>query len=86
MRKMLRTLIVFASIACLVLTFALSGCTKHPNEEQLNTLEETQKAALAAEDELAQKQQEKASSQSRCLLGGRCLITLCSDHHIVFQE
>jgi len=64
MRKMLKTLIVFASIACLVATFMLSGCTKHPNEEQLNTLEETKKAALAAEDELAQKQQEKADLEN----------------------
>ncbi|MBN2012539.1 hypothetical protein JW960_24640 [candidate division KSB1 bacterium] len=60
MRKVLKSLTVFASIACLVAMFTLSGCTRHPNEGQLQTLEETKKAALAAEDELAQKQQEKA--------------------------
>ena len=64
MRKMLKTLIVFASVACLVATFFLSGCTKHPNEQQLNTLEETKKAALTAEDELAKKQQEKADIEN----------------------
>lgn len=64
MRKMLKTAVIFASIACLLLTFLLSGCTKHPNEEQLNTLEETKKAALAAEDELAKKQQEKADLEN----------------------
>lgn len=64
MQKMLRSIVVYASIVCLLGTFLLSGCTKHPNEEQLNTLEETKKAALAAEDELAKKQQEKAELES----------------------
>lgn len=65
MRKTLRTLVVLASIACLLGSFLLSGCTKHPNEEQLNTLEETQKAALAAEENLAAKQQEKSDCESK---------------------
>ncbi len=60
MRKMLKSLMVFASILCLIGTFALSGCGGGPNEDELNVLEETKKAALTAEDELAQKQQEKA--------------------------
>ena len=64
MRKMLRTLTVYASVACLVATFTLSGCTRHPNEEQLNTLEETKKAALNAEDELAKNQQEKTDLEN----------------------
>jgi septal ring factor EnvC (AmiA/AmiB activator) len=61
---MLKTLVVLASIACLVAGFSLTGCTPHPSEEQLNQLEETKKAALAAEDELAQKQQEKADLEN----------------------
>jgi septal ring factor EnvC (AmiA/AmiB activator) len=61
---MLKSLVIVASIACFVLTITLAGCTRHPNEEQLNTLEETQKAALAAEEELAQKQQEKADLEN----------------------
>ena len=64
MPKMLKMIVMFASIACLLTTFLLSGCTKHPNEEQLNTLEETKKAALAAEDDLAKKQQEKADLEN----------------------
>ena len=60
MRKMLKTLIVLASVTCLVLSMTLTGCTKHPNEEQLQTLEEQKKAALSAEDLLAKKKQEKA--------------------------
>jgi septal ring factor EnvC (AmiA/AmiB activator) len=64
MRKILRILITSASIVCLLASLFLSGCTRHPNEEQLNTLEETKKAALAAEDELAKKQQEKADLEN----------------------
>lgn len=45
--------------------FALSlgvstGCTKHPNEEQLQALEETKQAALSAEQTLEQKKREKS--------------------------
>ena len=64
MRNMLKMLVVSLSVICLLATFFLTGCTKHPNEEQLNTLEETKKAALAAEDQLAQKQQEKADLEN----------------------
>ncbi len=64
MKKMLRSIIVLTALVCLIGTFFLTGCTKHPNEEQLNTLEETKKAALAAEDDLAKKQQEKADLQN----------------------
>ena len=49
--------------AALVTGFALSlmlstGCSRHPNEEQIRVLEEARAAALAAEEQLAQKQQE----------------------------
>lgn len=64
MRKTLRAIAVFAAIICFVGTLLISGCTKHPNEEQMNTLEETKKAALSAEDELAKKQQEKADLEN----------------------
>ena len=64
MRKTLRLIVVVAAIIGLLGSFLLSGCTKHPNEEQMNTLEETKKAALAAEEELAKKQQEKADLEN----------------------
>jgi len=64
MHKTLRALAVFATIICFVGTLLIAGCTKHPNEEQMNTLEETKKAALSAEDELAKKQQEKADLEN----------------------
>lgn len=64
MRKTLKMVVVFASIACLLWTFLFFGCTKHPSQEQLNVLEETKKAALSAEEQLAKKQQDKADLQS----------------------
>lgn len=60
MGKLSRTILVIVSVACLVLSLSIGGCTKHPNEQQLQALEEQRKAAIAAEDELAKCQQEKA--------------------------
>ncbi len=60
MRKMMRTIIVLFSVACLILSISLTGCTKHPNEEQRQALEEQKKAALSAEEQLAEQQQVKA--------------------------
>ena len=65
MRHVMRIVAVLAVVAFLFSTFALSGCAKHPSKEQLQTLEETKKAALAAEDQLAQKQQEKADLEKQ---------------------
>lgn len=60
MRKMSRAIIAILSVAVLILSLSIGGCTKHPNEEQLQALEEQRKAALAAEEQLANCQQEKA--------------------------
>lgn len=60
MRKLSRMIIVLFSVACLILSLILSGCTKHPNEKQLQALEEQRKAALAAEEQLSKCQQQKA--------------------------
>jgi septal ring factor EnvC (AmiA/AmiB activator) len=60
MRKTFKAVIVLTSIVCLILSLFLSSCTKHPNEDQLQLLEEKQKEANSAEDLLAKKQQEKA--------------------------
>jgi len=60
MRKISRTIIVAVSVACLILSICLSGCTKHPNEKQLQALDEQRKAASAAEEQLNKCQQQKA--------------------------
>ena len=48
----------------LVLTFFIA-CTSHPNEEQIQALEETKTAALAAEKTLADKKQERKDLEAK---------------------
>jgi len=60
MRKLSKTIIVIISVVGLMLSLSLGGCTKHPNEKQLQALEEQRKAALAGEEQLAKCQQQKA--------------------------
>ena len=57
MPKILRTFIVLASVVCLILSV---GCTRHPNEKQLQSYDEQLKATNAAEELLQEKKQEKA--------------------------
>jgi septal ring factor EnvC (AmiA/AmiB activator) len=51
-------------MAILVLTFFIA-CTSHPNEEQIQALEETKTAALAAEKTLADKKQERKDLEAQ---------------------
>ncbi len=60
MRKLSKTILVIVSVIGLILSLSLGGCTKHPNEKQLQALEEQRKAALGAEEQLAKCQQQKA--------------------------
>ena len=48
-------------VAGFVASFAFSGCTKRPNAEQLQLLEETKQAALSAEQKAQQCESNKAS-------------------------
>ncbi len=59
MRKVSRMIVILFSVTCLILSLALSGCTRHPNEKQLQALEDQKKAALAAEEQLAKCEQQK---------------------------
>ncbi len=47
-----------------VSSFSFIGCTKHPNAEQLQALEEQKNAALSAENTLEQKRNEKSRLES----------------------
>ena len=51
-------------MSALVLTF-LIACTSHPNEEQIQALEETKTAALAAEKTLAEKKQARKDLEAK---------------------
>lgn len=53
-------------VAIVAAFFAIStGCTSHPNDEQIRVMEETRSAALAAEQKLADKRQECAQLESQ---------------------
>ncbi len=65
MRKMFRALFISSAIAMMVVAFAITGCSRGPNEKELQALEETKSAALAAESKLSDCQSEKASLESQ---------------------
>jgi len=65
MQKALRACILLSAIAMLTLSFLLVGCAGGPNENQLQVLEETKAAALAAEEKLADCQSEKRELESQ---------------------
>ena len=56
---------VLRSLLAVMLFSSLSivACSKHPNEEQLQALEESKRAALSAEEQLAQKKRERDDLQ-----------------------
>ena len=51
-------------MAVLVIAF-LAGCTWHPGEEEIQALEETKTAALAAEKTLADKKTERKDLEAK---------------------
>ena len=53
-------------LAALVIVAIIGGCASHPDEEQIQMLEETKSAALAAEQTLAQKKQEASELAAKC--------------------
>ena len=62
----------FKKVISLVLVgmFSLSlmfttGCSRHPKEEQINKMEETRSACLAAEQKLNEKQKEREAVESQ---------------------
>lgn len=56
-------MILVASVSAF---FVMStGCSRHPNEEQIRVMEEARSAALAAEQKLADKRQECSDLESQ---------------------
>jgi septal ring factor EnvC (AmiA/AmiB activator) len=52
-------------VSALVIGSLMVGCTSHPDEEQIKTLEETKSAALSAEKTLADKKKERADLEKQ---------------------
>ena len=65
MQKTLRTLVVLVSVSCLILSFTIAGCSRHPNEKQCQTYEEQLKATTSAEKLLQEKKQTLADAETK---------------------
>jgi len=65
MRKSIRVIAVLSAVVMLMVAFVITGCSRHPNEEQLRQLEETKQAALAGEESQAACANEKAELEKQ---------------------
>ncbi len=65
MKKVLRLLVVFSTIFMLSFSFLLTGCHNSPNAEELQALEESKAAALAAEEKQSACESEKAELEKQ---------------------
>ncbi|RMF57213.1 MAG: hypothetical protein D6743_19265 [Calditrichaeota bacterium] len=62
---MIRKIVLsFCAVLLVVSSFSFVGCTKHPNAEQLQALEEQKNAALSAENTLEERRREKSRLES----------------------
>ncbi len=65
MRIVTKAVLLFLVGLFVVSTFSFVGCTKHPNAQQLQALEEQKNAALAAESTLEERCREKSRLESQ---------------------
>ena len=65
MKKIWRTLTVLISVACLILSLSIAGCSRHPNEKQCHAYEEQLQAATSAEEQLQEKKQTQADAERK---------------------
>lgn len=52
-------------VSAMMVVSIMVGCTSHPDEAQIKTLEETKAAALSAEKTLADKKAERADLEAK---------------------
>lgn len=64
MRKLSKAVSFFLIALFVMSLFSLTGCTKRPNAEQLQALEEQKNAALSAENTVEEKRREKSRLES----------------------
>ncbi|MDZ7373826.1 MAG: hypothetical protein ONB23_07620 [candidate division KSB1 bacterium] len=65
MAKATKAVAALGMLVLVAMSLTWIGCAKHPSKEQLQRLEETKQAALAAEQQLAQCQQQKADLEKQ---------------------
>lgn len=64
MKSASKPIVMILFVLFLLFSFSFVGCTKHPNAEQLQALQEQKNAALSAEKTLDAKRQERNELQS----------------------
>jgi len=65
MKKLYKTVSLLIVALFVFSSMSFMGCTKHPNVEQLQALEEQKNAALSAENTLEERRREKNELQSK---------------------
>ena len=65
MRRGVRNIVLALFSFVLLTSFLATGCTRYANEEKLQALDETQAAALSAEERVAELEKEKADLQAK---------------------
>ena len=65
MRKSIRVIAVLSVVVMLLFAFMMTGCSRHPNEEQLRQLEESKQAAMSGEDQQAACANEKVELEKQ---------------------
>ncbi len=64
MRKSAKKSFVIIAACFLIVAFMATGCSRYANEKQLQQLDETQAAALSAEQRVAELESEKAKLEA----------------------
>jgi septal ring factor EnvC (AmiA/AmiB activator) len=59
MRETIKSYLIKGLAFCMLSSLSLVACAKHPNQQQMQALEEARQAATAAEATLAQKRSER---------------------------
>jgi multidrug resistance efflux pump len=65
MTKAVRVFTLIAFCLALVSSLFVTGCTRYANEEQLTTLDETEAAAVAGEERIAELEREKTELEAK---------------------
>jgi septal ring factor EnvC (AmiA/AmiB activator) len=65
MRRSARNVVLALLSFVLLIAFAAAGCSRYANEEALSALDETQAAAVAAEQRVAELEKEKANLEAQ---------------------
>jgi len=65
MVKRLRLFVLLLTVCLFAMGTILTGCSSSPNEKQMKALEETNAAAAAAQDKVAQLEKENAELKAK---------------------